>query len=204
MFTGLIEDTSPILNIQSTEEKTSFKIKNTKFHDLKIGDSIAVNGVCLTVTDIDEVGFSVDMINETKQLTNLGQLANDDLVNLERAMRLSDRLGGHLVSGHVEGTGEIVSIFKDGAARVITIACHESLMKYMIKRGSVTIDGISLTLFDVNTAKNTITVNIIPETRKQTNIVQRLVGDYVNIETDMILKHVEHLMTEGKVGDLNV
>lgn len=204
MFTGLIETTSPILNIQNTKQVTSFEIKNTKFNDLDIGDSIAINGVCLTVTKLKEHSFSVDVINETKRLTNLSQVKEGDLLNLERAMRLSDRLGGHLVSGHVEGTGKVIDISKDGAALVLKIECQESLMKYMVERGSVTLDGISLTLFAVDHNENTITVNIIPETQKETNIIYRAHGDAVNIETDMILKHVEHLMTNGKVGELHV
>ena len=204
MFTGLIETTSPILNIQNTKQVTSFEIKNTKFNDLDIGDSIAINGVCLTVTKLKEHSFSVDVINETKRLTNLERMKEGDLLNLERAMRLSDRLGGHLVSGHVEGTGKVIDISKDGAALVLKIECQESLMKYMVERGSVTLDGISLTLFAVDHNENTITVNIIPETQKETTIIYRTHGDAVNIETDMILKHVEHLMTNGKVGELHV
>lgn len=204
MFTGLIEATSPILNIQNTKQVTSFEIENTKFNDLDIGDSIAINGVCLTVTKLKEHSFSVDVINETKRLTNLSQVKEGDLLNLERAMRLSDRLGGHLVSGHVEGTGKVIDIAKDGVALVLKLECHESLMKFMVERGSVTLDGISLTLFAVDHKQNTITVNIIPETQKETNIIYRTHGDAVNIETDMIIKHVEHLMTNGKVGELHV
>ena len=132
MFTGLIEATSPILNIQNTKQVTSFEIENTKFNDLDIGDSIAINGVCLTVTKLKEHSFSVDVINETKRLTNLSQVKEGDLLNLERAMRLSDRLGGHLVSGHVEGTGKVIDIAKDGAALVLKFKCQESLMKYMV------------------------------------------------------------------------
>ena len=123
MFTGLIEQTSPVLSINKTSALTELEIKNTTFDDLNIGDSIAVNGVCLTVTKLEEQSFFVEIVNETNKITSLSELRNGDLLNLERAMRLDQRLGGHIVSGHVDGTGVIAGIYNDGDALVITVEC---------------------------------------------------------------------------------
>lgn len=204
MFTGLIEQTSPVLSINKTSALTELEIKNTTFDDLNIGDSIAVNGVCLTVTKLEEQSFFVEIVNETNKITSLSELRNGDLLNLERAMRLDQRLGGHIVSGHVDGTGVIAGIYNDGDALVITVECPRELMKYMTLNGSVTIDGISLTLFDINLENNTFILNIIPETQSKTALGQKKQGDIVNIEADMMIKHIDHLLNFEKAGGTHV
>src|SRR5699024_8031223 len=149
MFTGLIEQTSPVLSINKTSALTELEIQNTTFDDLNIGDSIAVNGVCLTVTKLEEQSFFVEIVNETNKITSLSELRNGDLLNLERAMRLDQRLGGHIVSGHVDGTGVIAGIHNDGDAVVITGGCRREIMKCMTIKGAVTIDGISHSMIDI-------------------------------------------------------
>ena len=204
MFTGLIEQTSPVLSISKTCDLTKVEIRNKYFDDLSIGDSVAVNGACLTVTALTADAFSVEIVNETSSITSLSELEAGDILNLERAMRLDQRLGGHIVSGHVDGTGEISSIDKDGDALVISVKCSRQLMKYMTLKGSVTIDGISLTLFDIQPEHNTIILNIIPETQSKTNILQRKQGDIVNMEADIMIKHLDHLLNFEKAGELHV
>ena len=212
MFTGLIEQKSKVLKVNSTIDDTQFEINNDDFDDLKEGDSVAVNGVCLTAHDITGTSFKVTMINETKRITSLKDISDGDEVNLERALTLSARLGGHLVSGHVDATGTVADIKGDGNAVVMKIKCPADLMKYMVDKGSVTIDGISLTLFEVDHGEQTITLNLIPETLERTILGTRRVQDTVNIEADQIIKHIEHLLQHGdlditklsKAGGLDV
>lgn len=212
MFTGLIEQKGKVLKVNSTTDDTELTINNDGFDDLKEGDSVAVNGVCLTAYDITGQSFKVTMINETKRITSLKNISDGEGVNLERALKLSERLGGHLVSGHVDATGTITDISSDGNAVVMTIKCPSRLMKYMADKGSVTIDGISLTLFEVNHEEETITLNLIPETIERTILGSRQVQDTVNIEADQIIKHIEHLLQHGdlditklsKAGGLDV
>lgn len=212
MFTGLIEQKGKVLKVNSTTDDTELTINNDGFDDLKEGDSVAVNGVCLTAYDITGQSFKVTMINETKRITSLKNISDGEGVNLERALKLSERLGGHLVSGHVDATGTITDISSDGNAVVMIIKCPSRLMKYMADKGSVTIDGISLTLFEVNHEEETITLNLIPETIERTILGSRQVQDTVNIEADQIIKHIEHLLQHGdlditklsKAGGLDV
>ncbi|MDO5360866.1 MAG: riboflavin synthase [Jeotgalicoccus sp.] len=204
MFTGLIEQTSPVLSINKTSALTEMEIKNTLFDDLNIGDSVAVNGTCLTITKLQEQSFSVDIVNETSSITSLSDIQKGDILNLERAMRLDQRLGGHIVSGHVDGTGLIENIYDDGDALVISVKCSRELMKYMTLKGSVTIDGISLTLFDIKPEEDIFILNIIPETQDKTNIAGKTAGDIVNIEADMMIKHIDHLLNFEKAGGRHV
>jgi riboflavin synthase len=143
------------------------------------------------------------MVNETKRITSLDKIEAGMPVNLERALTLSTRLGGHIVSGHVDGTGEITSVNDDGSALVMHIACPSSLMKYMVKKGSVAVDGISLTLFDVDLEASEIILNLIPETQERTTLTQKGAGDRVNIEADMLMKHVDHLLHSSGSLDLS-
>ena len=204
MFTGLIEQTSPVLSINKTSALTEMEIKNTLFDDLNIGDSVAVNGACLTITKLQERSFCVEIVNETSSVTSLYDVQKGDILNLERAMRLDQRLGGHIVSGHVDGTGLIENIYNDGDALVLSVKCSRALMKYMILKGSVTIDGISLTLFDIKPEENTFILNIIPETQAKTTISKKSAGDIVNIEADMMIKHIDHLLNFEKAGGRHV
>ncbi|MFA7745606.1 riboflavin synthase [Salinicoccus roseus] len=202
MFTGIIEQIGEVRKAADTGEHTVFEITAGTFDDLKLGDSISVNGTCLTVTGIEDGGFTVEMVNETKRITSLDKIEAGMPVNLERALTLSTRLGGHIVSGHVDDTGEITSVNDDGSALVMHIACPSSLMKYMVKKGSVAVDGISLTLFDVDLEASEIILNLIPETQERTTLTQKGVGDRVNIEADMLMKHVDHLLHSS--GSLDI
>lgn len=202
MFTGIIEQIGEVKKAADTGEHTVFEIFTGAFDDLKLGDSVSVNGTCLTVTGLDEDSFTVEMVNETKRVTSLDRVEAGMPVNLERALTLATRLGGHIVSGHVDGTGEIASVHNDGSALVMRIACPPSLMKYMVKKGSVAIDGISLTLFDVDLESSEIILNLIPETQERTTLAQKGTGARVNIEADMLMKHVDHLLHSS--GTLNI
>lgn len=204
MFTGLIEQTSSVLSINKTPALTEIEIQNTLFDDLNLGDSVAVNGACLTITQLQEQSFSVEVVNETSSITSLSNIQKGDILNLERAMRLDQRLGGHIVSGHVDGTGIIEGIYNDGDALVIFVKCNRALMKYMTLKGSVTIDGISLTLFDVKTEADIFILNIIPKTQNKTNIPGKTIGDIVNIEADMMIKYIDHLLNFEKAGGSHV
>lgn len=199
MFTGLIEQKGKVIKVSGTIDDTELEINSDGFDDLKEGDSMAVNGVCLTVYDIDGHSFNVTMINETKRITSLKDISANDEVNLERALKLSDRLGGHLVSGHVDATGTITDILNDGNAVVMKIKCPSRLMKYMADKGSVTVDGTSLTLFEVDHEEETITLNLIPETMERTILGSRKMQDTVNIEADQVIKHIEHLLQHGNL-----
>ncbi len=199
MFTGLIEQKGKVIKVSGTIDDTELEINSDGFDDLKEGDSMAVNGVCLTVYDIDGHSFNVTMINETKRITSLKDISANDEVNLERALKLSDRLGGHLVSGHVDATGTITDISNDGNAVVMKIKCPSRLMKYMADKGSVTVDGTSLTLFEVDHEEETITLNLIPETMERTILGSRKMQDTVNIEADQVIKHIEHLLQHGNL-----
>ena len=190
MFTGLVEGVGEVKEIGHVGGDLSMSIMPLfEALDIKVGDSVSVDGVCLTVTDIKQGIFRVDVSGETLSLTTLGRSARGDLVNLERALRFSDRLGGHLVSGHVDGVGSILKREQKKNSWFLRIGIDETLSKYTIEKGSIAIDGISLT---INRCKNaTIEVNIIPQTGKETTILKKKVGDLVNIETDLIGKYVE-------------
>ena len=193
MFTGLIEEIGNIKNIAHGSKSCKITITAKKvLEDVKLGDSIAVNGTCLTVVNYGVDYFTADVMPETVKRTVLAKLNNGDVVNLERTMALGDRFGGHIVSGHIDGLGEIVNMKKDDNAIVITIKASSSVIKYIIEKGSVAIDGISLTVVSVDAEK--FAVSIIPHTVAMTNLHYKNPGDYVNIETDVIGKYVERLM----------
>jgi riboflavin synthase len=166
--------------------------------DMKVGDSICTNGICLTVTDYSTTYFIVDVMPETLRKTSLGELKTGSPVNLERALRLSDRLGGHMVSGHIDGTGRISKIWEEDNALWISITADHSILKYIIERGSVALDGVSLTVTSADT--RSFSVSIIPHTQNETILTGKSVGDPVNIECDMIAKYVEKLSTWQKPG----
>ena len=197
MFTGIIEGLGTISRIKPAGQGKQF-IVNADFvlDQTKIGDSISVSGACLTVVVIDKERFHADVSPETLAKTTLGKAKVGHRVNLERALRLSDRIGGHLVAGHVDGLGSIREKRRIGNSVLITIDVPESITRYMIKKGSVAVDGISLTINDFS--RDHFEVSIIPHTAKMTTIDLSKVGDSVNIETDMIGKYVERFVLEGK------
>ena len=200
MFTGIIEGLGTISKIKPAGQGKQF-ILNADFvlDQTKIGDSIAVSGACLTVVMIDKERFHVDVSPETLSKTTLGKAKVGHRVNLERALRLSDRIGGHLVAGHVDGLGSIRQKRKMGNSVIITIEVPESITRYMIKKGSVAVDGISLTINDFS--RDSFEVSIIPHTAKMTTIDLSKIGDLVNIETDMIGKYVERFVLERRLSN---
>ena len=190
MFTGIIEGLGTITGIQPSNQGKKLSIEaDFSLNETKIGDSIAVSGACLTAVTLDNKNFQVDVAPETLSKSTLGDSRVGERVNLERALQLSGRLDGHLVSGHVDGVGTIKSKENKGNAIIITINIPESLANYMIKKGSVAVDGISLTIN--NCDNNSFEVRIIPHTAKLTTVGFKKAGDAVNIETDMIGKYVE-------------
>ena len=193
MFTGIVEEMGQIRSIVRGASSAVLSIEaNLILEDLKIGDSVAVNGVCLTATSIGAGGFTADVMHETLNRSSLGALQKGSHVNLERAMLANGRFGGHIVSGHIDGTGTIGSIQKDDNALLYTILADAKLLRYIVEKGSVTIDGISLTVADVQSDR--FAVSLIPHTAKVTVLGEKRTGDIVNLETDIIGKYVEKLM----------
>lgn len=193
MFTGLVEEIGKIISIEKSSRSYQFMIEaNNIITDMKIGDSIATNGICLTVVSIKNNIFTVDIINETIKVSTLGDYKINDKLNLERALKLSDRIGGHIVSGHIDGTGEITNFEKLNNSTIITIECEMDILKYIILRGSIAIDGVSLTVCSVQ--DNYFQVSIIPHTSKETTLLNKDVRDKVNLETDIVAKYTEKLI----------
>ncbi len=193
MFTGIIEEKGTVKTIQRGAVSSYIEI-NAKIvlTDSHIGDSIAVNGVCLTVTDITSGYFRADIMNETLNRSALGNLTQGSQVNLERAMSANGRFGGHIVSGHIDGTGIITDIKKDGIAVWYTIAADSGILRYIVEKGSAAIDGISLTVAAVSDID--FKVSVIPHTAEQTILGSKKAGDKVNLENDIIGKYIERLM----------
>jgi riboflavin synthase len=199
MFTGLIEGIGEVKEISHVGGDVTLAIQPLfEVSDIRSGDSVAVNGVCLTVTDIRQTLLRVDVSSETLTRSTMGQLSQGDQVNLERALRFSDRLGGHLVSGHVDGVGRIVKKEQKQKSWLLRIGMDEGLSKYTIEKGSIALDGISLTINRCQDAF--VEVNIIPQTGKTTIILTKKVGDLVNIETDLIGKYVERFFIKGQAS----
>jgi riboflavin synthase len=190
MFTGLIQGIGKVKEISRIQEDMRLTIAPLfDMSDCQIGESISVDGACFTVTGIKEKSFTMDVSGETLSRTTIGQLKPGDEVNLERALRLSDRLGGHLVSGHVDGMGKILKKELKQRSWLLRIGIPEELTRYTVEKGSVAVDGVSLT---INRCQETyFEVNIIPQTAQETTILRKKVGDAVNIETDLIGKYVE-------------
>jgi riboflavin synthase len=197
MFTGLIEEIGIISSIEKGRNSYQFGISaHEVLEGTKIGDSICTNGACLTVIKISSNHFTVDIMSETVLMTNFSDLKIGSKVNLERAMRLSDRLGGHLVSGHIDGTGKIVSINKDDIAWRIEIESSQDIISKILDKGSIAIDGISLTV--VRVLENSFEVSIIPHTANETTLLSKKINDPVNLETDMIGKYVLKFLSASK------
>ncbi|MGE7091798.1 riboflavin synthase [Lysinibacillus sp. NPDC048646] len=197
MFTGIIEDVGAIKTLHNNRQSMRITVISTKMvSDVKLGDSIAVNGVCLTVTHFNEQELTMDVMPETVKATNLQQLAVGDAVNLERAMPADGRFGGHFVSGHVDGVGKILRKRPMANAVYIDIELSEELTSYCMPKGSITIDGTSLTIFHVE--NNSVTVSLIPHTYKETILGVKNVGTSVNIETDLVGKYILHQLQRGQ------
>ncbi|HBQ28096.1 riboflavin synthase subunit alpha [Peptococcaceae bacterium SCADC1_2_3] len=197
MFTGLIEELGVIQQISRGENYARLVIKANKVtEDIQIGDSIAVNGVCLTVVNLKPFLLTAEVMAETLAKSNLSQLKSGHQVNLERPLRLTDRLGGHLVSGHVDDVGIIIDKKKNGIAVLITIRTSPQVMHYIVSKGSVAIDGTSLTVASVR--EDNFQVSLIPHTRQATNLGNKKPGEMVNLEVDIIGKYIEKFLTVSK------
>ncbi len=190
MFTGLIEEVGQLTKILPVGSGLKLQIKATSVLEaMRLGDSLAVNGVCLTVTALTKENCMVDVVPETVRRSTLGTLRLGHAVNLERAMPANGRFGGHIVAGHVDGVGRIASLVKEDNALVLSIAASEAILRYVIEKGSITIDGISLTVMQVNT--ESFTVSIIPHTAMVTTLSIAKVGQNVNLEVDLVAKYIE-------------
>ncbi len=196
MFTGIVEEIGTIEEVRRGQHSAVLKIRAAKvLEDVHIGDSIAVNGVCLTVTSFGGNVFSADVMHETLERSSLAGMTKGRHVNLERAMAADGRFGGHIVAGHVDGTGTITGIRKDDTAVWFTIQAPPEVMRYIVEKGSITIDGISLTVARVG--PESFAISAIPHTVAVTVLQDRKPGDRVNLETDIIGKYVEKLLTAG-------
>ncbi|MGZ4175471.1 MAG: riboflavin synthase [Solirubrobacteraceae bacterium] len=192
MFTGLIADLGRIEDVQRSSYGVRLIVTSSLAPDLGEGDSIAVNGVCLTATNVQPTAFSTDVMNETLRRSSLAEVRPGTPVNLELAMRLSDRLGGHMVQGHVDGVGTVRSVAPDGFARRIEVEAGDEILRYVVHKGSITVDGVSLTIAGL--ADASFTVSLIPETLERTNLGHAEVGTTVNLEVDVLAKYVERLV----------
>jgi riboflavin synthase len=196
VFTGIIEERGSIAGIKKGAHSAVLTIRATKvLENTKIGDSIAVNGVCLTVTDMTGSSFNADVMHETLNRSSLAGAKPGTPVNLERAMPADGRFGGHIVAGHVDGVGTIKTITKDDNAIVFAISADPAILRYIVEKGSITVDGISLTVVSVDAGA--FTVSVIPHTAKETTLGEKKPGDPVNLENDIIGKYVEKLLLSG-------
>nr|WP_302598677.1 riboflavin synthase [uncultured Cellulosilyticum sp.] len=193
MFTGIVEEIGTIADIQRGSHAIKLRIHAKKvLAGTQLGDSICTNGVCLTVTNLGKDSFEVDVMSETVNKSNLSELQQGSFVHLERALTLQSRLGGHMVSGHIDGQGEISHIAKDENATWLTVSAAAEILKYIVYKGSIAIDGVSLTVAEVG--QTFFKVSIIPHTAQNTHLLQKKKGDLVNLECDMVGKYIERLL----------
>jgi riboflavin synthase len=193
MFTGLAQDLGTVVSVDSGSDGARLRIATGLGAELALGDSIAVNGVCLTATAPDADGFEAEAMNQTLEVTSLGGLAAGDRVNLELAMRVSDRLGGHIVQGHVDGVGTVAAVEGDGFARRLRVGLAPGLIRYAVEHGSIALDGVSLTVAAIG--DDWVEVSLIPETLERTNLGGVALGDKLNVECDIVAKYVERLVS---------
>lgn len=189
MFTGIVEEIGRVVSAQPG--KLVISASSKILEGMHLGDSMAVNGVCLTVTAFDASSFSVDIMQETLRRTNLGPLRTGDKVNLERPLALGGRMGGHLVQGHIDDTGRVVSISREGGAMLVRFEASPEILRYVVEKGFIAVDGASLTV--VTRDDSSFTVSLVDYTQKNTTLGSRRVGDMVNLEADIIAKYVENL-----------
>jgi riboflavin synthase len=192
VFTGLVQDLGTVTAVDATDDGVRLGVRTTLAGELALGDSVAVNGVCLTATAIDGEQFSADVMHETLRRSSLAAVAGGASVNLELPLRAGDRLGGHVVQGHVDGVGTVRETREDGFARVVTVAAPADLLRYVVDKGSIAVDGISLTV--VETGEDWFSISLIPETLERTNLGAVGPGQPVNLEVDVLAKYVEKLV----------
>jgi riboflavin synthase len=193
LFTGLIADVGEVEALEATDDGARLRIATDLGGEISPGDSVAVNGVCLTAVEADARGFAADAINQTLRVTSLGSLQAGGRVNLELPLRAADRLGGHVVQGHVDGPGEVLAAEQDGFARQLRVGVEPELLRYVVDRGSIAVDGVSLTVSGLG--EEWLEVSLIPETVERTNLGDAEPGRTVNIECDVFAKYVERLMS---------
>jgi riboflavin synthase len=192
VFTGLIQDVGSIEAVEKGAEGVRLRIGTRLSEELTTGDSVAVNGACLTAVEVEDGAFETEAMNQTLTVTALGELEAGTRVNLELAMRASDHLGGHIVQGHVDGVGEVISAEDDGFARRVRVRLPEGLLRHVIDKGSIALDGVSLTIAALG--EGWVEVSLIPETLERTTLGDLSPGRKLNVECDLIAKHVERLM----------
>ena len=200
MFTGLVEDKGTILEIHRGADSARIRIATTLSSQLEIGDSISVNGVCLTAVELEPGSFSADVMVQTLKVTSLSSISVGDPVNLELAARADGRLGGHIVQGHVDGIGKVVAIEAEEKWTKMVVSVPKNLTKYIVNQGSITLDGVSLTVGEIDDAISAVTVWLIPETLTKTNLSSRKIDDAINIEVDILAKYVERLINKNSEG----
>jgi riboflavin synthase len=193
VFTGLVADLGTVAGVDATDDGVRLAIASRLARDLREGDSVAVNGVCLTATDLDGDAFCADVMHETLRRSSLAEVRPGARVNLELPLRAHDRLGGHVVQGHVDGIGAVRSARDDGFARVVTIEADPALLRYVVEKGSIAVDGVSLTVARID--EGSFDVSLIPETLERTNLGAARPGTPVNLEVDILAKYVEKLVT---------
>ena len=194
MFTGLVQDLGTVATIEQTDDGVRVSVTTTLTAELGLGDSIAVNGVCLTATEIQGASFSADVMAETLRCSSLGALGAGSVVNLELPLRAADRLGGHVVQGHVDGLATVTAVREDGFARIVTLTTEPQLLRYVVEKGSIAIDGISLTVASIDRDGASFSISLIPETLARTTLGSASIGTTVNIEVDVLAKYVESLV----------
>lgn len=192
MFTGLIQDVGEIAGMEMSGGGARVRIATRLAPEIAPGDSVAVNGVCLTATDVTAEKFDIDMMNQTLAITAIGDLGSTMLVNLELAMQASDRLGGHIVQGHIDGVGQVIAVEEDGFARRLRVALPPELLRYAVDKGSIALSGVSLTVAELGA--EWVEVSLIPETLERTNLGQVEPGGKLNVECDIVAKYVERLL----------
>jgi riboflavin synthase len=198
MFTGLIAELGSITAIEKSETSAVFTVNAPGLiSQIAVGDSVAVNGVCLTATSIDGTAFTADVMVQTLSLTSLSQIFVGSPVNLELAAQLNARMGGHMMQGHVDGVATVVGITPGDKWAQFDISVPAQLTKYIVNQGSICLDGISLTVGEINDTNNVVTVWLIPETLERTNLSSLLPGDLINVEVDVLAKYVERLLSKG-------
>ena len=204
MFTGIIQAKGNIKEIRISNKGAVFALNSNSLElsDVSIGDSIAVNGVCLTITQLDKNSFSADVSQETLNCTTFSQLKKDQNINLEKSLRLNQGIDGHLVSGHVDGVGEVVSLQKEGESTRLKIKVKNDLSKYIAKKGSICINGVSLTVNSVEA--DIFDVNIVPHTLSVTTLGELIENSRVNIEIDIIARHIEHLINHKSTTGIDI
>lgn len=197
MFTGLVEEVGRVADVSVDGERARLTIEAPEVvGDLPVGASVAVDGVCVTATDVVGSTFAVDLMRETLRVTALGRLRGGARVNLERAMRVGDRLGGHLVQGHVDGIGEVVAVDDVPGTRTLSIRIPPSLTRYLVVKGSLCVAGVSLTVAGLD--EDLVRIGLIPHTLAETNLGDLGVGDEVNLEVDVVAKYVERMLPDGE------